>query len=37
MKRDIGGGGMSRLDASLVFETMAMGCVSTTAYISIHK
>lgn len=28
---------MSRLDASIIFETMAMGCISTTAYIAIHK
>lgn len=32
-----GGSGMTRLDASLVFEALSRGCVSTTAYISIHK
>lgn len=32
-----GGSGLTRLDASIIFEAMAPGCVSTTAYISIHK
>lgn len=32
-----GGSGMTRLDASLVFEALSHGCVSTAAYISIHK
>ncbi|WP_305857245.1 acyl-CoA dehydrogenase family protein [Balneatrix alpica] len=32
-----GGMGLSRLDASLVFEQLAMGCTSTTAYITIHN
>ncbi len=32
-----GGMGMSRLDASLVFEQLAMGCTSTTAYLTIHN
>jgi isobutyryl-CoA dehydrogenase len=32
-----GGTGLSRLDASIVFEAMSQGCVSTTAYLSIHK
>ena len=32
-----GGTGLSRLDASIVFEALSEGCVSTTAYISIHK
>lgn len=34
---DFGGTGLSRLDASIVFEALSQGCVSTTAYISIHK
>ena len=32
-----GGTGLSRLDASVIFEALSHGCVSTTAYISIHK
>ena len=32
-----GGSGLSRLDAALVFEELAAGCVSTAAYISIHN
>ena len=34
---DYGGTGLSRLDASIVFEALSEGCVSTTAYITIHK
>ncbi len=33
----IGGLGLSRLDASLVFEQLAMGCTATTAYLTIHN
>ena len=36
-KEEFGGTGLSRLDASIIFEALAQGCVSTTAYISIHK
>ena len=32
-----GGSGLSRLDASVIFEALSAGCVSTTAYLSIHK
>ncbi|XP_064828786.1 isobutyryl-CoA dehydrogenase, mitochondrial-like [Oncorhynchus masou masou] len=32
-----GGSGLSRLDTSLIFETLSTGCVSTTAYLSIHN
>ena len=32
-----GGLGLSRLDASLVFEELAAACPSTTAYITIHN
>ena len=32
-----GGLGLSRLDASIVFEELASGCTSTTAYITIHN
>lgn len=34
---DIGGLGLSRLDASIIFEQLAMGCTSTTAFITIHN
>ncbi|MBB3331032.1 hypothetical protein BDK63_001911 [Halomonas campaniensis] len=32
-----GGLGLSRLDASLIFEQLAQGCVATTAYLTIHN
>lgn len=32
-----GGLGLSRLDAAIVFEELAAGCTSTTAYITIHN
>src|SRR5690606_18257748 len=32
-----GGLGLSRLDASLVFDVLAEGCTSTTAFITIHN
>jgi hypothetical protein len=34
---DVGGSGLSRLDAALIFEELAAGCTSTAAYISIHN
>lgn len=34
---DFGGTGLSRLDASIIFEALSQGCVSTTAYITIHN
>ncbi|QCI67563.1 acyl-CoA dehydrogenase family protein [Phreatobacter stygius] len=37
VRDDVGGTGLSRLDAALIFEELARGCVSTTAYISIHN
>jgi len=36
-KEDFGGTGLSRLDASYIFEALSHGCVSTTAYMSIHN
>ena len=36
-KPQFGGTGLTRLDASIIFEALAQGCVSTTAYISIHN
>ncbi|MDG1114516.1 MAG: acyl-CoA dehydrogenase family protein [Pseudomonadales bacterium] len=34
---EVGGMGLSRLDASIILEQLAMGCTSTTAFISIHN
>jgi len=34
---DHGGTGLTRLDASIIFEALSHGCVSTTAYITIHN
>jgi alkylation response protein AidB-like acyl-CoA dehydrogenase len=34
---DFGGSGLSRLDAAVIFEELAAGCVSTAAYLSIHN
>ncbi|KAG2372663.1 hypothetical protein C9374_013671 [Naegleria lovaniensis] len=34
---DYGGTGLSRLDASIIFEQLAKGDVSTTAYLTIHN
>lgn len=32
-----GGLGLSRLDSSIIFEQLSMGCTSTTAYMTIHN
>lgn len=34
---DIGGAQLKRLDAALIFEQLATGCISTSAYLSIHN
>ncbi len=34
---DVGGAGLGRLDAAIVFEELAAACPSTAAYISIHN
>ena len=34
---DVGGSGLSRLDASIIFETLARGDVSSAAFLSIHN
>ena len=34
---DLGGSGLSRLDASLIFEALSQGCTSTSAFLSIHN
>ncbi len=33
----LGGMGLSRLDSALIFEELATGCTSTTAYLTIHN
>ena len=37
VREDVGGSGLSRLDAALIFEELAQGCTSTAAYLSIHN
>ncbi len=34
---DVGGSGMGRVEAALIFEALSRGCVSTAAFISIHN
>ena len=34
---NLGGSGLSRLDASLIFEALSQGCTSTSAFLSIHN
>src|SRR5215210_1879778 len=34
---DVGGSGMTRLDAALIFEALATGCPAISAYLSIHN
>jgi len=36
-REDIGGSALSRLDSALIFEQLATGCISTSAYLSIHN
>ena len=37
VRDDVGGAGLSRLDAAIIFEELAAACPSTDAYISIHN
>lgn len=37
VKPDVGGSGLSRLDAAIIFEELAAACPSTAAYLSIHN
>ncbi len=37
VRDDVGGSGLTRLDAALVFEELAKACPSTAAFISIHN
>jgi hypothetical protein len=34
---EVGGMGLSRLDSSLIFEQLSMGCTATTAMLTIHN
>lgn len=37
VRDDVGGSGLSRVDAAVIFEALSTADVSTTAYISIHN
>jgi alkylation response protein AidB-like acyl-CoA dehydrogenase len=37
VSEDVGGSGLTRLDAAIIFEQLARGCVSTTAFLTIHN
>ena len=37
VREDVGGSGLSRMDAALIFEELARGCVATSAFLSIHN
>lgn len=37
IRDDVGGSGLTRFDAALIFESLAQGCPTVAAYISIHN
>ena len=37
VREDVGGSGLTRTDAAIIFEELSKGCTSTAAYISIHN
>lgn len=37
VREDAGGSGLTRLDAALIFEALAMGCPTVSSFISIHN
>src|SRR5499426_3777920 len=37
VREDVGGSALKNLDAVIIYEELAKGCTSTTAYISIHN
>ena len=37
VREEFGGSGLTRQDAAIVFEALSTGCVSTSAYLSIHN
>lgn len=36
-REDVGGSGLGRLEAALIFEELSRGCVATAAFLSIHN
>jgi alkylation response protein AidB-like acyl-CoA dehydrogenase len=37
IREDVGGSGLGRMDAALIFEALATGCPTVSAYMSIHN
>lgn len=37
VRNDVGGSGLTRLEGAMIFEELAGGCTSTTAYLTIHN
>ncbi|MGU3559274.1 isobutyryl-CoA dehydrogenase [Methylobacterium radiotolerans] len=37
VREDVGGSGLSRLDATLIFEALSAGCPTVAAFLSIHN
>ncbi len=37
VREDLGGAGLSRVDAALIFEALSTGCPAVAAYLSIHN
>src|SRR3569832_2157326 len=37
IRDDVGGSGLTRFDAALIFEALAQGCPTVSAFISIHN
>jgi len=37
VREDVGGSGLSRLEATLIFEALSTGCPSVASYLSIHN
>src|ERR1700745_165813 len=37
IREDVGGSAMTRVDAALIFEALATGCPTTSAFISLHN
>ena len=37
VREDVGGSGLTRLDAAVTFEALATGCVDVSAFITIHN
>lgn len=37
VRDDVGGSGLGRIEAALIFEQLSRGCISTASYLSIHN